>query len=99
MLGENLAGYAYERLHRKLTRLLTSLPESITSAIGIAIARAALHTVESTKLATEHTEHARDNETNALKLKAVSDAAVSAARTAIARQNNAATQIARSTRR
>jgi hypothetical protein len=66
----------------------------IAGVIGIFIGGAALHTVDSTKLAAEQTAHARDNETNALKLKAVSDAAASAARAAIAKQNDAAAQLA-----
>jgi len=66
----------------------------IAGAIGIAIGGAALHTVDSTKLATEQAAHARDNEVNAEKLKAVSDAAAIAARAAIAKQNDAAAQLA-----
>ncbi|WP_244808002.1 lysis system i-spanin subunit Rz [Caballeronia zhejiangensis] len=53
-----------------------------------------MHTVDATKLASEQTARARDNEINAQKLQAVSDAAASAARAAIAKQNDAATQIA-----
>lgn len=66
----------------------------IAGAMGIAIGGAALRTVDSAKLAAAQTAHARDNETNVLKLKAVSDAAASAARAAIARMNDAAAQIA-----
>ncbi|SAL25703.1 Bacteriophage lysis protein [Caballeronia turbans] len=66
----------------------------IAGAIGIAIGGAAVHTVDATKLASEQTGRARDNEINAQKLQAVSDAAASAARAAIAKQNDAATQIA-----
>jgi len=66
----------------------------IAGAIGIAIGGAALHTVDGTKLATEQAAHARDNGINAEKLKAVSDAAASAARAAIAKQNDAAAQLA-----
>ncbi|WP_250507686.1 lysis system i-spanin subunit Rz [Caballeronia sp. GAFFF3] len=66
----------------------------IAGAIGIAIGGAAVHTVDATKLATEQTAHARDNEINAQKLQAVSDAAASAARAAIAKQNDAAAQLA-----
>lgn len=66
----------------------------IAGALGIAIGGAALHTVDATKLASEQTAHARDNEINAQKLQAVSDAAASAARAAIAKQNDASTQIA-----
>ncbi|WP_250489997.1 lysis system i-spanin subunit Rz [Caballeronia sp. INML2] len=66
----------------------------IASALGIAIGGAAVHTVDATKLASEQTVHARDNEINAQKLQAVSDAAASAARAAIAKQNDASTQIA-----
>ena len=66
----------------------------IAGALGIAIGGAAVHTVSATKLATEQAAHARDNEANALKLKAASDSAASAARSAIARQNDAALQLA-----
>ncbi|WP_250477393.1 lysis system i-spanin subunit Rz [Caballeronia sp. INML1] len=66
----------------------------IASALGIALGGAAVHTVDSTKLSAEQTLHARDNELNAQKLQAASDAAASAARAAIAQQNDAATQIA-----
>ncbi|MDR5765058.1 lysis system i-spanin subunit Rz [Caballeronia sp. LZ028] len=66
----------------------------IAGALGIALGGAAVHTVDATKLATEQTSHARDNEINAQKLQAVSDAAASAARAAIAKQNDASTQIA-----
>jgi len=66
----------------------------IAGALGIAIGGAAVHTVDATKLATEQTAHARDNEINAQKLQAVSDAAASAARAAIAKQNDASTQMA-----
>ncbi|MDR5784048.1 lysis system i-spanin subunit Rz [Caballeronia sp. LZ065] len=66
----------------------------IAGALGIAIGGAALHTVDSTKLSAEQAAHARDNETNAQKLQAVSDAAASAARAAIAKQNDAAGQLA-----
>ncbi|BCQ23176.1 lysis protein [Caballeronia sp. NK8] len=66
----------------------------IAGALGIAIGGAALHTVDATKLASEQTAHARDNEINAQKLQAVSDAAANAARAAIAKQNDAAAQLA-----
>ncbi len=66
----------------------------IAGALGIAIGGIAVHTVDATKLASEQTARARDNEINAQKLQAVSDAAASAARAAIAKQNDAATQIA-----
>ncbi|GJH14951.1 lysis protein [Caballeronia novacaledonica] len=66
----------------------------IAGALGIAIGGAALHTVDATRLATEQAAHARDNEINAQKLQAVSDAAASAARAAMAKQKEAATQIA-----
>ncbi|AQH00197.1 hypothetical protein A9R05_05620 [Burkholderia sp. KK1] len=59
----------------------------------MAIGGGAVRTVDATKLATEQTAHARDNATNAQKLQAVSDAAVSAARAAIAKQNDAAAQL------
>ncbi|CAL8476384.1 lysis system i-spanin subunit Rz [Caballeronia sp. S22] len=66
----------------------------IAGALGIAIGGAALHTVDATKLSTEQAAHARDNEINAQKLQAVSDAAASAARASIAKQNDAAAQLA-----
>ncbi|WP_250865676.1 lysis system i-spanin subunit Rz [Caballeronia sp. INSB1] len=66
----------------------------IAGAIGIAIGGAAVHRVDATKLASEQTGRARDNQISAQKLQAVSDAAASAARAAIAKQNDAATQIA-----
>jgi hypothetical protein len=66
----------------------------IAGALGIAIGGAAVHTVDATKLATEQLAHARDNEVNVQKLQAVSDAAASAARSAIAKQNDAAAQLA-----
>ncbi|MDR5815773.1 lysis system i-spanin subunit Rz [Caballeronia sp. LZ033] len=66
----------------------------IAGALGIAIGGAALHTVDSTKLSAEQAAHARDNAANAQKLLAVSDAAASAARAAIAKQNEAGEQLA-----
>ena len=66
----------------------------IAGALGIAIGGAAVHAVDATKLASEQTTHARDNEINAQKLQAVSDAAASSARASIAKQNDAAAQLA-----
>jgi hypothetical protein len=66
----------------------------IAGALGVAVGGLALHTVDDTKLAAEQTAHARDNAANAQKLQAVSDAAASAARAAIAKQNDAAAQLA-----
>ncbi len=66
----------------------------IAGALGIALAGVAVHTVDATRLSAEQTARAHDNEINAQKLQAVSDAAASAARAAIAKQNDASTQIA-----
>ncbi|WP_250538728.1 MULTISPECIES: lysis system i-spanin subunit Rz [unclassified Caballeronia] len=66
----------------------------IAGTLGIALGGVAVHTVDATRIAAEQTARAHDNEISAQKLQAVSDAAASAARAAIAKQNDAATLIA-----
>ncbi|MFM0135113.1 lysis system i-spanin subunit Rz [Caballeronia grimmiae] len=65
----------------------------IAGAIGIALGGAAVHTVDNTTLSTEKAAHARDNEANEAKLKAVSDAAAKASSDAIAASNAAGAKL------